>query len=196
MRKAVSVVYRRLTQTDFFNIYKPPGTEETGGGQTYIDFPATRIPLEAWRRFFHIVLELMRGSGPGWEFQLHSIGLRAPQMSEINQRRPATFRIINQNINSAGANRVGAWLPSNGFPEPVDPTQREPPDNLVIYIVKTTNDEYWAGWFQTSALTPDWQCTDELHAIFDRRPNAGIIENLASVYLDIADTEWPFRQSE
>ena len=46
MRKAVSVVYRRLTQTDLFNIYKPPGTEETGGGQTYIDFPATRIPLK------------------------------------------------------------------------------------------------------------------------------------------------------
>ena len=46
------IVFRYLTDADFFNINKPSGTEAGGGGQSYIDFPTSVISLDDWRRFF------------------------------------------------------------------------------------------------------------------------------------------------
>jgi hypothetical protein len=43
MQKVRSIIFRYLTTADFFNIYKPSGTEEGGGGQGYIDFPVNAV---------------------------------------------------------------------------------------------------------------------------------------------------------
>ena len=37
MRVVRAIVFRYLTDADFFNMYKPTGTEIGGGGQLYID---------------------------------------------------------------------------------------------------------------------------------------------------------------
>src|SRR5262249_1927404 len=48
--------------------------------------------------------------------------------------------------------RVTAWHPDQGFPVPEDPTDRHQlPPGLVVYLVRTADNEIWAGWTQNSA---------------------------------------------
>ena len=48
----IQFIYRFLTHADFFNIYKPSGTEERGGGQSYIDIPVSKVSVNQWKEFF------------------------------------------------------------------------------------------------------------------------------------------------
>src|SRR3989338_1444460 len=76
------IVFRYLTQAEFFNIYKPAGTEARGGGQAYIDFPITAISLKKWRTLFSgasSVNESKRARGPCWQLVVDSIGLDKKQ---------------------------------------------------------------------------------------------------------------------
>jgi 5-methylcytosine-specific restriction protein A len=148
--KAVQyIVFRYLTNSDFFNIYKPSGTEIGGGGQSYIDFKTGAISALQWQQFFEGVPSTNRRQGPNWAFKIHSIGLDVVHNLNIYQRRPQSFTISSQRITSEQSNRVPAWHPRHGFPKPIDPTDRRScPPGLAIYIVRTTSGEYWAGWFQ------------------------------------------------
>lgn len=93
MKAIVKVAYRYPTHADFFNIYKPPGTEDRGRGQTYIDFPTRRITVQQWEDFFSGISGLERGSrthGPLWKVPVHSVGMAKvdpPQTLEMYQRR-------------------------------------------------------------------------------------------------------------
>jgi 5-methylcytosine-specific restriction protein A len=62
------LVFRKLTDADFFNINKPSGVEERGGGQSYIDFNTSAITLINWRDFFRGVHEIQGVCGPIWKF--------------------------------------------------------------------------------------------------------------------------------
>ena len=152
MKTVELLVFRYLTHADMFNIYKPSGMEEGGGGQSYIDFPVARVALSSWRRFFRgapAVTLAPRAKGPSWEFLIHSIGGFGHQQLTIYQRRVQSVCIASQKITSRNANRVRAWHPENGFPEPDDPEDRiNQPSGVVIFIVRTANGEFWAGWFQ------------------------------------------------
>ena len=155
MKQAQSIIYRYLTEADFFNMYKPPKTEAGGGGQLYIDFLTSSIPVPSWDRFFNGVRNLKRTvvtNGPQWMFPIHSIGITsAKQTLRIYQRREASICIPNQNINTRSANRVHAWSPNNGFPKPDNPENRNSlPAGLAVYLVRTTDNKVWAGWFQQS----------------------------------------------
>src|SRR5437899_1252472 len=101
MKRIREIVYRFLTTTDFFNMYKPPGTEAGGGGQLYIDFPTSSVPVRLWRHFFHNV----RGSnesrgtrGPRWTVPVRSVGIQRDEIERlvVYQRRPQTICIGNQ----------------------------------------------------------------------------------------------------
>jgi len=152
MKKVKYIIYRYLTNTDFFNINKPRGTEERGGGQRYVDFNTTKIPVEIWDEFFENISGLTReeaANGPRWVFPIFSMGVNEPhdQSLEIFQRRSATVCIAAQNLSSRNSNRVLAWHPNNGFPYPGDPRDRHQlPDGLAIYLVRTYDGEIWAGW--------------------------------------------------
>ena len=158
MKDVKDVVYRFLTDADFFNIYKPPKTEAGGGGQTYIDFQTTFIPVARWHTFFDGVTGLTVGAGaqgPKWTFPVHSIGVPpAPpqQMLVVYQRRAASVCISSQHIHSRNANRVRAWHPSNGFPQPSNPAadRHQLPDGLAVFLVRTFDHEVWAGWFNAN----------------------------------------------
>ena len=149
------IVFRYLTQAEFFNIYKPAGTEARGGGQAYIDFPITAISLKKWRTLFSgasSVNESKRARGPCWQLVVNSIGLDKNQPLVIYQRRKQSVSIAAQKITSKESNRVFAWHPINGFPQPADPKKRtELPVNLGIFIVRTEADQFWAGWFKDKA---------------------------------------------
>ena len=155
MKDVRSVAWRYLTDAEFFNLYKPRGTETGGGGQKYIDFKTTAVDLAAWRRFFSGITGAAetrtRAGRPKWSFPIHSTGLSSTpaQAFYIYQRRGNSVCIPRQHLHSRGANRVHAWHPSNGFPEPADPGNRQQlPDGLAVYLVSTHDGEVWAGWFQ------------------------------------------------
>jgi len=158
MKEIKSIIYRYLTDADFFNMYKPRRTEAGGGGQLYIDFLTSTIPVNKWRQFFSGVNNLEQGqvrNGPIWEFTIYSMGTQSSQRLRVYQRRTASICIPNQNINTRSANRVYAWRTSQGFPEPQDPTNRRClPHGLVVYLVRTHGKEIWAGWFRNDTASP------------------------------------------
>jgi 5-methylcytosine-specific restriction protein A len=193
MKLAKYIVYRRLTTTDFFNINKPTGIEEKGGGQSYIDIPISDVTLAQWKKFFAGVAYEDAHSGPKWSFIVNSIGLTTPQLLVISQRRPATFSIRSQKLLSKESNRVFAWRPDHGFPLPKDPTKREPIENLVIYIAKTEDNEFWAGWFQNTYPFSDPLCKKIIAVMLDTNSPAGFID-LAhkELYFDETNSTTPF----
>lgn len=186
------IVFRKLTDADFFNINKPAGIESGGGGQSYIDISTTAVNSNQWAWFFTGIPAGRTSNGPKWEFKIHSLGVNRFQVITIGQRRDTTFSIRSQKLLSRESNRVLAWHPDyTNFPKPRDNTKREHVYDLVVYLVSLENGQYWAGWFQTSRPESDWPINDSLNDIFLR--NEGIIENCADILFDSSDPEWPFR---
>jgi 5-methylcytosine-specific restriction protein A len=204
MKEVKYIVFRYLTCAEFFNIYKPSGTETHGGGQVYIDFPTVSIPLPNWRRFFSNapgVIEATRANGPVWTFHINSIGLQSPQELAIYQRRAQSVCIAAQRITSREENRVNAWRPANGFPAPTDPTNRTSlPQGLAIYLVRTTENEYWAGWFQTQPPCKDAVTEHYLNRMLNNSIGEGFADMLdfpsGSLFLDETDINRPFKISK
>ena len=62
-----SLVFRKLTDADFFNINKLPGTETMGGGQSYIDLSTSAVTLNNWDQFLSGVDKFIGQNGPGWK---------------------------------------------------------------------------------------------------------------------------------
>jgi 5-methylcytosine-specific restriction protein A len=144
MEKRVdSLVFRRMTYADFRHINKVGGEEQGGGGQSYIDFPIADISLQNWYDFLGDRTGVGAGNRPQWDFIINSFALTQPHNLRIYQRRPASVSIAAQKIHSRAANRVPAWHPDNSFPIDYNPDS----DNLVIYIAKTKDNQFWAGWF-------------------------------------------------
>lgn len=177
MRDAKIVAYRFLTKADFFNIYKPIGTEAAGGGQTYIDFPAGDISVDDWREFFDEVdgIEVEeRTQGPAWTFPVKSLGLTGEENLTIYQRRQQSFSIASQRLDSRNSMRPGAWRPEYGFPAPADPADRQAlPPGLAIYLVRSEQGEIWAGWFQGRVPTRDDTSSELLSSMLDDDPGEG-----------------------
>lgn len=171
MKDIKTVMFRYLTDADFFNIYKPTGSEETGGGQSYIDFQVPHISIAKWDRFFDGVTGLtrtMRKKGPCWHFPVHSAGMSIVRNVEIYQRRAASVCISSQKLTSGKENRVDAWRPEHGFPNPPDPENRRSlPPGLGIYLVRTYDGEVWAGWFQGTPPCRTTAAISHLREMFD-----------------------------
>lgn len=152
------IIFRYLTDADFFNINKPSGTEEGGGGQSYIDFPMQDISITEWKNFFRGVVgvEEYESTGrPAWKVPIHSIGLPSDlkQDVKIYQRRASSVSIASQKLHSQSGNRIHAWHPTYGFPVPEFPENRQQlPNGLAIYLVRTINCELWAGWYCKEAM--------------------------------------------
>lgn len=155
------IIFRNLTDADFFNINKPRGSEDGGGGQSYIDFPVKSVSIEDWYDFLKGVTGLKESKatqGPSWIFPIHSIGLPVldtSQIIKIYQRRAASVSITSQKIESARSNRVQSWHPDNKFPHPIDNTIRNQcPIGLIVYLVSTYEGKVWAGWYLNDGMSP------------------------------------------
>lgn len=203
MKEIKYIVFRYLTCAEFFNIYKPSGTEVHGGGQVYIDFPTASIPLSNWRKFFGNaprVVETLRANGPRWTFAIESIGLNSPQELTIYQRRPQSICIAAQRITSREENRVNAWRPNHGFPSPANPTNRTSlPQGLAVYLVRTRDDEYWAGWFLNQSPCKDATTEHYLNRMLNNSVGEGYADMLqfplGALFLDENDINRPFKVS-
>ncbi|ARK13207.1 hypothetical protein A6C57_24300 [Fibrella sp. ES10-3-2-2] len=186
-KRITSLVFRRLTYADFRHINKVGGEEAGGGGQSYIDFPTQDIALETWFDFLGPNSGIGTGNRPQWEFMINSLGLIAGQTLKIYQRRSASVCIASQKIHSRQANRVLAWHPDHAFPEDYNPVT----ENLVIYIVKTNNNQFWAGWFLKNDIPKEWSVNDNLRRLFTE-DSAGYIQFRSKTFIETSNTTWPF----
>lgn len=199
--KARKVVYRKLTNAEYFNINKPPGAEERGGGQSYLDFPTRLVPPNWWNGFFADCQQIERTQGPSWTEKVQSLGLTQTQEFTIYKRRSASFSISSQKLNSKRANRVRAWDPGfSGFPEAPDDLSgaddsRIPPlvHGIVIFLVLAEDKTFWAGWFRESERDNNWYVPAALEELF--HTSAGCLDLDGAV--EIIDQEgWPFGEIE
>ena len=186
MEKQVErIVFRRMTHADFFNINKVGGEEEGGGGQSYIDFPQAKVTVADWKQFLGAPTGA-GAQGPQWDFNINSFGLGTIKLVRIYQRRPQSVSVGSQKIHGGGANRVPGWHPENGFPTEYDPEE----NHLVVYLVKTTDGEIWAGWFLQNRIPKGWQTGPELQRLFTE--TAGLIQPAAALYVETGVKDWPF----
>ncbi|OFX31583.1 MAG: hypothetical protein A2X08_09980 [Bacteroidetes bacterium GWA2_32_17] len=188
MEKRVdSLVFRRMTYADFRHINKVGGEEEGGGGQSYIDFPIADISLQKWFDFLGKNTGVGAGNRPQWDFSINSLGIKKPQKLRIYQRRTASVSIAAQKIHSRAANRIPSWHPDNSFPIDYNPNS----DNLIVYILKTKDNQFWAGWFLKNEIPKNWMMNDELKQMFEEE-SAGYIKLKSKILIDTENKEWAF----
>ncbi|AHM76348.2 HNH endonuclease [Yersinia hibernica] len=162
MERIRKIVYRNLTNAEFFNINKPPGMETGGGGQGYIDFPVRTISVQQWYDFFTGIIDVViepKTKGPSWTFPIYSIGIDDSKSDKIQsitiyQRRRQSVSITSQKLLSSKSNRIRAWNPAHQFPIPVDNTDRtQCPAGLMVYLASTDSGKVWAGWYLNDGTT-------------------------------------------
>jgi len=198
MRIATEIVFRRITAADFFNIYKAPGQEPGGGGQSYIDVDTSGVSVPQWRHFLQPSPETQLIGGPAWDLPIRSLGSGYRQTVKIGQRRPTSVSIRAQKIYSARSNRVRAWHPDHTpFPRPAQPPTSSndpiiPPliQGLVIYIIRDTRGEFWAGWFKARKPLPSWEVDIRLQPMFTA--DEGFIRLEPGLWFDEMNIDWPF----
>ncbi|AKH95421.1 HNH endonuclease [Elizabethkingia anophelis] len=186
-KRAHSLVFRRMTYADFRHINKVGGEEVGGGGQSYIDFPTKEISYDNWFSFLGQNTDTGAGNRPVWNFEINSFGVEESQQLKIYQRRSASFSIASQKIHSRESNRVKAWHPTNGFPSDYDHENQ----NLIIYIAKTIDNEYWAGWLLENQIPANWIGNELLKKMFTEE-SAGYLVFNDKLFIETSNTEWPF----
>lgn len=191
MEKRVdSLVFRRITYADFRHINKIGGEEEGGGGQSYIDFPIAEISLQKWFDFLGRNTGVGAGNRPNWEFPINSFGLGESITLKIYQRRAASVSIASQKIHSKATNRVPSWHPENGFPDEYNSNI----ENLVIYIAKLIDGDYWAGWFLQDQIHKKLIISELLSKMFTQE-SAGYLKFTEPLFVETSNQKWPFNSS-
>ena len=199
MNTATQVIFRRITGADFFNIYKAPGTEVSGGGQSYIDIDTSGVPISAWYKFFTPVTPTMKTNNfPAWNVNISSIGIGKEQTITIGQRRNTSVSIRSQKIASRRSIRIHSWHPNyGGFPAPTapptsssDPAVRKLIVGLVIFLVRDQSGGIWAGWFNRESPSPHWKVDDRLKSMFVA--GDGYIDLGDGIPFDGTNVDWPF----
>ena len=177
MKAVRFIAYRFLTAADYFNMYKRPGTEDSGGGQLYVDFPTATIVASKWQQMFRGLADLQESAvthGRRWKCRVRSVAVSnesGESVLEVYQRRPQSICIANQNIYARHSQRVAAWHPSNGFPKPHGKIRRGVvPAGLCVFLVRTWNGELWASWFRMNERK---SVCETVRGIAMARTNAG-----------------------
>lgn len=168
MEQIKNLFYKRLNESDFKKIYgfeKP----ENGGGQTYIE--AAGIKSEDLDRF----LEFAEKTDPSnkketrltYAINAKVLGGEESQ-SIIFQPRTnrKNYKINKQNLD----NTHPAWTTKNGFPEPEKDSDGkyvygegdwEKFKGITIYIISTTYNKYYAGFFKGFEFPSSWSISSD-----------------------------------
>lgn len=184
--KADSLIFRRLSQTDFKNISGQGGVEG-GGGQGYIDISTKGVNKDMMYDFLGPETSLA-AKGPRWEFRVKSLSLGDEEQTlAIYQRRDTSFCIASQKIGTRESNRVEIWkTEKTNFP---DESYDEEGNPLIVFIVKTTENSYWAGWFYLKEGC-SFKMNSATAAMFAK--DDGYIKFDQEVELNTNNYKWPF----
>lgn len=179
-----SILWRRITPGDFFNIERAAGVGPSGGGgQRYVDIPlGGGLSLEDFGNFIRgTPLEADEAAWGDFEIQAFSasdLSVVAPLLFTPRRGNNRRYRIANQNRQATGANRHPAWSAQSGFPQaPDDVASRDavgvPGLSLLkIFIARTDRGEFLAGYTNSTTMPESWPMGTGLDVLF--QPNARV----------------------
>ena len=181
--KAESLIFRKLTPNEFKAITNTINSEG-GGSQTYIDFPKGSISDDEFKEFFGNN-GTPNTNGFEWVFYVNSLSIGRNQQREIiSARRDSSNSLREQN----NENRIEIWkneksgFPNDGYDEKNNP--------IIIFILKSDDGEFWAGWFYRNECTDNWPMNIGLSTMFWK--DCAYIHFDSPIDFDIHDFRWPF----
>ena len=177
------ILYRRISEADFKNIEnvkKPRG----GNGQTYVDLSG--IDANAVVEFCSYGTKspgskkVEDGIWPSFTLDVYPIGSGTPYPIDLELRRPNNYRLCRQR-----QDRHPAWRSDAGFPtlfgpnssfspgdnypdSQLDPVVKPLVENLTIYIVRTTNHHYIAGFINSPSIPSSWPVDADLEKLLSK----------------------------
>lgn len=171
MKFVEQIYYRQLQGSDFTNMYKLR-VPVNGGGQTYIEAAGINENLIAdFCSYGTSVPSSFDSSRLIFTIDVFAIGSNEHSDLEFaprNNRR--NYKISRQ----TPKDRHPAWRPENGFPTPpTDLNGHYLPDfgsiidNLIIFIIRTVDHKYYAGFVDSKELPRDWPHGVGLEKMFD-----------------------------
>lgn len=191
-----SILWRKITAGDFFNIER---TREAGpaggGGQLYVDIPlGGSISLRDFGNFVGgSPLSDDDSAWPRFELQVFSASMpiaTAPLLLTPRRGKNRRYRIANQNRQAPGGRRHPAWSADRGFPKaPNDvasPTDPRMPDlsYLKVFIARTDIGDFLAGYSNSATMPASWPRGIGLETLFE--PNASVgADGIVSIVGDI-----------
>lgn len=198
--RIVSLLWRRATRGDFFNIERARDVRPArGGGQLYIDIPlGGGLQIDELGRFLQghpldsddstwIVIDVEALS-------VGAVNVAATLTFSPRKGKNRRYRIANQNRQSAGGSRHPAWRASNGFPQaPDDVTNLNDlrmPDltDLKFLVAKDQTGDFYASYINRPTIPPSWPAGVGLEVLFGpTRWSDGLIELPSSVVLGPED---------
>ena len=182
-----SLVFRKLTSNEFKAITNTINSVG-GGSQTYIDFPKGCISDDEFKEFFDSDGK-PNANGYEWEFYVNSLSLGQTHQKEIiSARRSSSNSLREQNKE----NRIEIWKnEKSGFPSDSYDEKNNP---IIVYIIKSDNSEYWAGWFYRNHVNDTWPMTKGLSSMLWK--DCAYIKFDAQIPFDVNDFTWPFLKSD
>ncbi|MGG6098663.1 hypothetical protein [Pantoea allii] len=176
-----SIWWRNVQPGEFYNIERYHRIEG-GGGSLYIEIPGSMVSQTL--NFLNIIQTVDISSLPVITIQARTIG--NPGISspiEFHSKTGNRMRIARQNRQQPSSQRHPAWTAGNGFPQaPDNITNSEdarpyfPEGGLRIYIAKTIDGDYYAGF--TKGLRPSNMLpTDPMWELYSNNVGGVIIAN-------------------
>lgn len=182
-----SLVFRKLTSNEFKAITNTINSVG-GGSQTYIDFPKGCISDDEFKEFFDSDGR-PNANDYEWEFYVNSLSLGQTHQKEIiSARRSSSNSLREQNKE----NRIEIWKnEKSGFPSDSYDEKNNP---IIVYIIKSDNREYWAGWFYRNHVNDTWPMTKGLSSMLWQ--DCAYIKFDTQIPFDVNDFTWPFLKSD
>lgn len=178
MENIDAIFYKKINNGDLWNIDRAPGSVKGGGGQTYINFPIDTGDLDSFLEHAHSTIKL----GDHLGRKTYTINAKAihdfTKSAEITidpRNNRSDYRITKQALHQ---DRHPAWLNNEtGFPL-IDSTASSASTvstatHLRIYIIRTTDGNYYAGYVNEPTKPLSWPNIDKLNVIFQN--DVGII---------------------
>ena len=180
---AECLIFRKLTLNEFKAITNTINSEG-GGSQTYIDFPKGCISDEEFKDFFQNEGTPNR-NGYEWIFYVNSLSIGRTQQKEIiSARRNSSNSLREQNNH----NRIEIWKSDrSGFPIDVYDDKNNP---IIVFILRSDDKEYWAGWFYRNQSDDSWPMTKGLSSMLWK--DCAYVKFDNPIPFDTKDFKWPF----
>ena len=186
---AESLIFRKLTPNEFKAITNTINSKG-GGSQTYIDFPKGSISDADFKEFFESE-GTPNTNGFEWIFYVNSLSIGRNQQKEtISARRDSSNSLREQN----NENRIEIWKNErSGFPSASDSydDKRNP---IIVFIIKSEDKEYWAGWFYLNECNDTWPMTRGLSYMLWK--DCAYIKFDNPIPFDTHDFKWPFLKND
>ena len=182
-----SLIFRKLTPNEFKAITNTINSQG-GGSQTYIDFPKGCISDDDFKEFFESEGN-KNTNGFEWVFRVNSLSIgRTQQQETISARRESSNSLREQNNN----NRIEIWKNErSGFPVDSYDDKNNP---IVVYILKSDDKEYWAGWFYRNQCDDTWPMTRGLSMMLWK--DCAYIKLDTPIPFSTDDFTWPFLKTD